>query len=157
MRMTRQARWLKYPGLNWLPQNEIQGDALRDLQSEDNRLSVYRVESKEDTERVVIALAANRDNLANMDYAVFDEAMLMSIDMTIAQQAGETPDEKVNKLHYDLKNLTVGRLAQLAAVVSAGEHERIPRKDIRDRLRRAVRTGTLDRGSLKPQLLETIG
>ena len=156
LRVTRQARWLKYPDISWLPRNEIQGDTLRDLQTDDNSLSVFRVESDQDTERVVTALAANRDNLANLDYAVFDDATLKSIGVNVAQRSGETPDREVNKLHYNLTNLTVTRLARLAAVVAAGQHERTPRKMIKGRLQRAVNKGSLDRHRLKSQLLQKL-
>ena len=49
--MTRQGRWLD---LEWLPKGELQSDALLDLKTEDNKLSVYKVDGVEDTERVVI-------------------------------------------------------------------------------------------------------
>ena len=110
MRTTRQARWLKYPDLEWLSQDDIQSDALLDLRTEDNKLSVYKVENEADTERVIIALAATRENLSNLDYAVFEDSTLASTDITISQQNGETPDAEVNKLHYDLTNLTVRKL-----------------------------------------------
>ena len=156
LRMTRQGRWLKYPDLEWMSQHDIQSDALNDLQTKDNTLSVYRVVSGEDTERVVVALAANRRNLANMDYAVFEDVALASIPVNITQQMGETPDEKVNRLHYDITDLTVESIAQLAKVVSSGRHDRIPKKKIETELRRSIRAGILDRDKLEPQLLEKI-
>ncbi len=156
MRTTRQARWLKYPDLEWLSQDDIQSDALLDLRTEDNKLSVYKVENEADTERVIIALAATRENLSNLDYAVFEDSTLASTDITISQQNGETPDAEVNKLHYDLANLTVRKLVLLAQAVSSGEHARMPVKEIKARLQRAIRAGTLNQGRLKPQLLEKI-
>ena len=71
LRMTRQGRWLKYPDLEWLQPDELQSDALLDLQTKDNRLSVYRAEGEEEAKQVVIALAANRESLSNLDYAIF--------------------------------------------------------------------------------------
>lgn len=155
--MTRQARWLKHPDLDWLSQDEIQGDAMLDLQTEDNKLSVYRVQSDEEAERVVLALAANRLNLANLDYALFEDTILIPLDIALVQQAGQTPDDGVNELHYNLTNLTVDRLAKLAVLVSAGQHTRVPRKNIRTRLHQAIRAGTLDRDKLNPDLLGKVG
>ncbi len=83
MRVVRQARWYKYPELDWLPDGGLQADALGDLQTSGNALSVYRVENETDRERVIVALAANRDNLANLDYAIFDDAGLASIGIAI--------------------------------------------------------------------------
>ena len=86
MRVVRQARWYKYPELDWLPDGGLQGDALGDLQTGGNDLSVYRVENETGRERVIVALAANLDNLANLDYAIFDDAGLASIGVAINQQ-----------------------------------------------------------------------
>ena len=153
MRVVRQPLWYKYPELDWLPDGGPQGDALGDLQTGGNALSVYRVENETGRERVIVALPANRDNLANLDYAVFDDAGLASIGVAINQEDGQTPDLGVNRLHYDLANLTAQRLVHLAQVISSREHARIPGREIEAGLRRAVQSGALDRGRLKPQLL----
>ena len=134
MRVVRQARWYKYPELDWLPDGGLQGDALGELRTGGNDLSVYRVENKTGRERVIVALAANPDNWANLDYAIFADAGLASIDVAINQQDGQTPDLGVNILHYDLANLTAGRLVQLPQVISSGEHTRIPRSGYRSRV-----------------------
>ena len=154
--MTRQGRWLKYPDLEWLQPDELQSDALLDLQSKDNRLSVYRAEGEEEAKQVVIALAANRESLSNLDYALFEDSALVSTGIAIQQQDGETPDDEVNKLHYDLSNLTVGRLAALAQAVASGAHTRVPRKNIQAGLQEAMRSGTLDEDKMKPELLRRI-
>ncbi len=157
LRVVRQARWYKYPELDWLPDGGLQADALGDLQTTGNELSVYRVENEMDRDRVIVALAANRDNLANLDYAVFDDAGLVSIGVAISQQDGQTPDLAVNRLHYNLVNLTAENLVQIAQAISSGEHVRISRKDIELKLRRSIESGELDRGRIKsPRLLGQI-
>ena len=153
MRITRQGRWLD---LEWLPKGELQSDALRDLQTEDNKLSVYKVDGVEDTERVVTALAANRKYLANIDYATFEATDLASTGIAMCQQEGCTPDTKVNRQHYDLSNLTVSKLAQLADIVASGEHVRKPMKEIGNRVGQGIRTGTLDKNKIESQLLEKL-
>ena len=156
LRIIRQARWLKHPDLDWMAPSEIQGDALGDLQTRENKLSVYRVESENAAERVAIALAANRDNLANFDYAVIDDVKLLSTDIKISRQIGETPDHEVNQLHYDLFDLTIGRLVQFAFIVSAAERSRIPRKDVKTKLRQAIHAGVLDKSKLSPKLSDAV-
>ena len=153
LRMIRQARWLKYPDLQWMSQGDIQSDALRDLQTEDNKLSVYRIGSEEITERIVIALAANRNTFSNLDYAIFEEKDLESANIQIRQQTGETPDEEINKLHYDLVNLTVERIVQLAEIVAVAQQDRKLRKQIEAGINLAVHAGHLDKDRLGPQLL----
>ncbi len=156
LRVIRQTRWLKYPDLDWLPVGGLQGDALGDLQTTGNALSIFKVESETDKERVVIGLAANRDNLANLDYAVFEDSLFNTLGIAAEQREGATPDIQVNNLHYELRNLTVGQVAQLAQVVSTGEHGRISRKQVKSQLQAAISAGTVDRGRLKPQLLKDL-
>ena len=156
LRVIRQARWLKHPDWEWLSPCGIQSDALGDLQTRNNRLSVYRVESDEETEQVVVALAANRDNLANLDYALFDHSQLTETQFAICQEDGETPDLRVNKWHYDIRNLTVSKLVELASVVSSGCHVRVSKKEIEKLLRLAIRAGNLDKSRVNRGLLAKI-
>ena len=154
--MTRQSRWLKHPEWQWLTQGELQSDALLDLQTRDNRLSLFRVESEQETEQVVVALAATKQNLANLDYAVFDQTQLSDTQISVRQEDGDTPDMQVNKRHYDISELTVSKLAILAQIISDGTHCRVPRKTIELRLKDAVRAGILDRARVNSQLLDKL-
>ena len=156
LRVTRQARWLKHPDLTWLSPDEIQADALGDLQTRNNALSVYKVEDESETRRVVVALAANRDMLANLDYAVFDGDSLPAIGVRLDQQDGATPDAEANKLHYDIREHTAKRLTELARVVSCAEHKRVPVKKVKDWLQNAVQSGSLERERLKESLLNKL-
>ena len=156
MRVTRQSRWMIHPDLDWLPPGDIQGDALQDIETSDNKLSVYRVENEEDTKQVVFALAANREFLSNLDYAIFDDSNLTVAGIVIQQQDGQTPHDEANKLHYDLSELTARRLVLLAQAVASGEHCRVPWKDIKIGLQQAIRSRTIDRDKIKPKLLERI-
>jgi hypothetical protein len=153
LRLIRQARWISP---EWLPVGELQGDALLDLQTKDNALSVWEVRSDADEERVAVALAASRDNVDVLDYAVFDDSEFPSIGITLGKQDGATPDMAVNQLHYELDNLTVSKIAQLAQVLSRVKPVRIPRKQVIFRLKEAVSTGTLNKETVKPGLLEAL-
>ncbi len=153
LRQVSQRRWYKYPDLDWLPAGELQGDALCDLRTTDNALSVFELKTEADKERVAIALAATRDGLDVFDYAVFDGSGLASLGIIADQTEGETPDIDVNKLHYDLRNLTVTRLASLAQVLSRGEFARIPVKDVKSKLKEALNAGTLDSARFNGKLL----
>ena len=53
---------------------DIQSDALLDLRTQDNALSVFRVDEGAGIGRIVTALAATRENLSHLDYVVFDDA-----------------------------------------------------------------------------------
>lgn len=58
---------------DWLDEDDAQADALSSLRTKDNRLSVWRIDDdRGNLRRVVAALAAGRDFLDKLDYAVID-------------------------------------------------------------------------------------
>ncbi len=149
LRTTRQGRWYTYPVVDWLGEDELQGDALSDIMVKDGRLSVFSVASDADRQRVAVALAANREDITTMDYAVFADSRLRELGITVQQTKGDTPDETVNELHYELGNLTVERLALLTRIVYAGDHKRIRRRQIKELLSEAARSRRLDEKRIK--------
>lgn len=149
LRTTRRSRWYKYPLVDWLDEGELQGDALSDVKTCGGKLSVFSVANDADIQRVAVALAANREDFSNMDYAVFGDSSLRALGITVQHTEGDTPDESVNELHYELGNLTVERLALLTEIVSAGEHKRILQKQIKELLSEAAQCRQLDEKRIK--------
>lgn len=152
----RQSKWFKHPGVDWLEDGELQGNAIDDIQTQNCLLSVFRVNSEADRQRVAVALAATKDYLANVDYVVFEDSDLEPLGITVQQTKGHTPDETANDLHYELGNLTVRRLVRLAEIVSCGEHKRIPKKKIGLWLQEAAREGRLNQEMIKPDIIQKI-
>ena len=153
LRQIRQSRWFDLP---WLPIGELQGDSLRDLETADNTLSVFEVNSQHDKERVTVALAANRKYVSVFDYAVFDDTNFISLGIIAEPHEGTTPDAAVNQLHYNLRNLSLGGLSGLARVVSEVEHIRISENVVKARISEAIAAGTLSTDKLQPELLARI-
>ncbi len=155
LRSIRQSRWSRP---QWLDssRNEVQADALKDLTTRENQISVYRVGSERDIDRITIALAATRDNLQNVDYAVFDDAEFQDIGIRIKQSSGATPDSRVNRLHHDISNLTVRQVCALAAIIANGKIDRRPRSKIRIGMQRAIERGDLDREVMKESILSRL-
>lgn len=156
LRVIRCGRWYKHPEIGWLGKDELQSDALCDIQTKENKLSVYMISSEDDKLRVIVALAANRDNPSNLDYAVFDESRFDSLDITVKQTEGYTPDAMANTLHYEIVDLTVKRLAMLAEVISTGQHDRILEREIKMLLHDAANEGRIDEKLLKPNILKCL-
>lgn len=156
LRSIRQRRWFQHPDIPWLPQGELQGDALLDLQPKDNSLSIYEVRNEAEERRVAVALAANRDNLDVFDYAIFEGTQFPTIGVNVVPCEGETPDAEVNSFHHDLRQLTVHGLVGLAEVISTGKQNRIPRKTLKSRLVEAIKAGTLHKDKMKTGLLSKL-
>jgi hypothetical protein len=108
-----------------LNEGELQADALADLTTKDNTLSVWMLENETLIERAATALSTNRDVLANFDYVVFDVHHLAALNIRVHESRGETPDEEVNAWHRDLIELSVQKIMGLAGVIQ--EHGRIER------------------------------
>lgn len=156
LRSVRRGRWLNPPEMSWLGDEDIQGDALCDIQTQGCKLSVFRADTEVVTQRVVMALAATKDRIANVDYAVFEDSRLESLDITIQQTEVGTPDNMVNSLHYELGNLTVKQLANLAKIIATSTHERTQQARIRSGLLESVSNGRLNREKIKPDLLQRL-
>lgn len=156
LRLVRQRRWATFPDIEWIAPEETQADALLDLQTRNNRLSVFRVDSDNDIQRVVVALAASRDHVANIDYAIFDDDELIVQGIDITQTVGETPDKTANMLHHDIHNLTVRQIELLARTIALADHTRIHRRDIQTMLRDALQSGDLEPDVVRPGVLTRI-
>lgn len=97
----------------------MQADALNDLRTSSNELSVWYIEDDESNlEHVITALAASGDTVANLDYALFDLQLITNSDIKIHQSPGITPDERVNALwHRDLIELSASKIMRLATII----------------------------------------
>ena len=153
LRIIRKGRW--HPKVDWegWRPSDVQGDALLDLQTDDNVLSVFRVDGSVGIDRVATALAANRENLSNFDYGVFDSTLLANPSIRIVQKDGGTPDEDVNHEHYDVVNLTIVKLIQIAETVSASSPKRMPKGQMKEKLQYALSNQWLDQSRMNSGLL----
>ena len=79
LRIVRRSRWLKERP-SWLENDEFQADPLGDFTTTSNTISVWYIkENTSNLQRVVAALAAQRDRLVNFDYALFNKEILSEL------------------------------------------------------------------------------
>ncbi|MEH2154888.1 hypothetical protein [Nostoc sp.] len=160
LRKVRKNKWYKTETIAWLLPGEFQSDPLGDLATTGNKLSVYRVEDDcSNLERVVAALAANCDKIANFDYVLFQETILKDIKIKSEQTKGETPDETVNNCHLDLIELSAFRLVDLAKqVLDRGEVKRFLVREVTNFLADSIQKGYINKAkmSLNPKEKEKI-
>lgn len=155
LRMVRRARWSP-PCWNVGTTPKWQGDALRDLNTEQNGLSVYLADTQERIDQVVATLAANRDNLANLDYAIFAEDLLSQLKLRWEQVDGKTVHCKANGLHFDIVDLTADNVFSLMERVTADNVIRVPKHRVKDLLQHAIHDGHVDVAGLKPSLVNSL-
>ena len=151
LRKIRQSKWYPDPRGSWPLERGLQADALGDLRTQRNKLSVFLVdEQRSNLERIATALAANARDWANLDYVMIDVNELASIHIKHELSPGDTPDNEVNAVHVDLMELSVSQLVHLALVFQKkGESNRFLRDDIAQKIVEGVRVGNIDRGRIK--------
>ena len=117
-KIDRKVLWDKTPSNGekaWLAVGELRADALEDISTDDNRLSIYVLEDGVEVtiERVVGAIAATREHIAKLDYVTFDPEILGELNLEVEPVLGKTLDPLINSCHRDLIHLTATKLANL--------------------------------------------
>ena len=146
LRKVHKNRWSR-ESAPWIGQGDTQADAMTDLETRDNRLSVWRVDDEPGLEEVIAAMAANCDYLSVFDYVLFGQDAICQIGIKIESSLGSSGDQRINReSHHDLIELTAGKLAVLAG---KGTPARRPKKEVLNLVNDAVRSGRIDEAALK--------
>lgn len=150
VRKINKAKWQGNPELSWLAEDDIQSDALGDLQTKGNTLSVYEVEDNQEAiDRVVTALAANGEYISNIDYVVIDPAKLLLLSIEMHSTLGDTADEEINRQHKDLTQLTVTKILSLASIVVKSPKTRKLQKAMVRCIAEGIRNKNLNREKIR--------
>ena len=152
LRKIRKARW---NGVNSPSGVKLSADALGDLTTSGNELSVYHVEDdSSNLERVIVALAANSEVFSNFDYALFSYEVPSTIGIALKQTEGKTPDSVVNeKWHIDLTVATAETLLALGVgIYASARKERILVKEVTQKIAKAIQDGNVQVVNLKGKL-----
>jgi hypothetical protein len=155
LRVINKNRWME---ASFLAKGDLQADALLDLRTSGNALSVWHVEGDESNlNRVVALLAAGRDRLSNFDYALIDPESLIEFDIKIIASPGSSCDEVANeKWHRELGELSVSKIVNLAGVIATSTKGRKLEKAVRHLLRSAVEAGHIQLAKLKEKLASEV-
>jgi len=140
---------------DWLGPGDLRADALRDLETEQNTLSIFEVDEQSgiSESRILAALAANCNNLAKADFVVFDSPIIGELGIVYERIDGRTFDGGVNARHVNLVKLTAGKLAAFGARVrSDGDKKRYTKKDVLRLIRDSVSRGFIDPNQLAPDI-----
>ncbi len=93
------------------------GDAISDLRTTDNKLSVWKADTQEDINDAIVALALNRDSVSKLSYFFLKEEDLDKMEIKISdKQAGVAAglDSQILTKHRDLIDLDYWRLGYIA-------------------------------------------
>jgi hypothetical protein len=97
--------------LSWLNNDELPSDALLNVKTQNNSLSIYLLDDEgADLEKILCAHASTRDHINRIDYVVISEDMLLETGMELENTPGQTPVNYVNDLHHDIVHISADRL-----------------------------------------------
>ncbi len=158
LRKIRKSKWYKTDSVLWLKQDEIQADALGDIVTSSNTLSVWLVEDdKSNLEEVIVALAVCGDTISNFDYTLINVDLLLSIGIKIETKEGLTPYSRANHWHRDIIELTTYKILRLAeAIFLHSDRKRVAEKEVLTLVKVVVQNGQIDRTKLKPGITKRL-
>ena len=141
----------------WLGINDLRADALRDLQTEENKLSIWEMNDDIPLSRVLAAVAASREFVAKLDFIVFEFGILDELKMERERVSGNTHDVGVNDRHIDLIHLSARKLSEFGARIrAAGKADRYYPKSVAPLIQDSVDRGFIDWNALEPRVAEKI-
>lgn len=146
LRKIRKAKWYSHIDLEWLVEGEIQADALGDLATKNNTLSVWNIEDdKSNLEEVITALATRFDSPSNLDFALIDKKYVVDMGLKVIPSKGDTYFLKANEhWHFHLTELTAQSILNLANIIMInGEKERYRESQIILLLKQAIQNKTI--------------
>lgn len=155
------AFWNKTPvddEQGWFGDGQLRADALVDLRTTTNRLSIYFLDQDPPVslDRIIGAVAANRGGsfISKIDYVLFDTGILADLAIEIDAQPGTTLDNAVNACHCDLVHLTAGKLSALGARMQwTGRIVRIQDRQVGRLINQSLDVGFIDKAKLAPELV----
>lgn len=152
LRSINKSRWDRV----WEPTDEVPAKALLDL-IRDRDLSVYEVADEESAQKTAIILAANREHIDTMDYALFESADMGTIGITIDESPGSTQNDEVNSLHRDLLDITASKACGLANLIGInGKITRMVPSKVRKLISEYCDQGILDVDKLSEGIRQKI-
>ena len=158
LRGVRKARWTHDQKPSWLSQTDIPADTMDDLGTKSNSLSLWHVEDDESNlDEVVVAIAASRDWVANLDYVLVDLRFLSQLDIPIEATPVSSPLPEADCWHRDLVHLSAQKLVRVAeAMWDSGRTERRSEKAVQQLLAEAVESGRINQSKLNDKIRSQI-
>ena len=115
-KLDRKAAFYRIEGIE---DGDVQADALFDLRTFSNALSVWMIEeNRGNLNRIIAALAAGRETVDKLDYALIERQRLDELGIRLVQVNGVSCDDQENlRWHQDLQGLSGVKLVGLAYII----------------------------------------
>ena len=160
LRSLKKEKWNREERPNWLRDNEVPKESVRDLISQDsgNNLSVWLInDDSSNLEEVILGMLSNRDHVEKLDYVLIDLEACSNLDIKILISEGKTPYKRANSWHRDLIELSGCKLVEIArAIYYKCERRRIKPSRVRKTLIDALDTGEIKKSRLSGKMKDSL-
>ena len=141
----------KFP---WLSNNELPSDALLNVKTQGNSLSIYILDDDgNDLDIILCAHASTRDHINPIDFAVIPDNILSEIGLETYDTQGQTLVSHVNDLHQDLVHISADKLVNMIkSTITYGCICRLTPAKVKKLMKLYVDDGTIKIEQLKPSV-----
>ena len=154
-------KWEKAHFPPWLEESDLPSCIIKDLNADDNALSVWEIpDDKANLPDVITAVASSiRRSVKNdFDYALLDVDYVDEINFKSSIKLGDTPFYEMNPYHRNLSNLSINKVVYFAHLLCAhGKFERMGWKKLTSLIKDAHKNNKLDLNLVKPELKQQLG
>ena len=152
----RHTTWTSPP--DWLGADDVVGDALNDLATRGNMISMYELSGGVDENRIAAALTARRTTTVYfVDYALIEREVLEGLGLDLRTTNGTTADVGVNGCHVDIMNISARAVFGLVeALRAAAKFDFVGPNELATALAGSVSGGFIDVDALSSQNMKRI-
>ena len=159
--LVRKINRAKWSPSDTMCDDDVPADAITScMRTNSNSLSVWEVESDDNLDDSVLAVAAASDRLETIDVVPLSAEYLRDNGIVCRPSRGRTPVENLAKTHRDLVNLSYRTLGVIAYhIVDRISDNRVRRYTVASQkqiLKAAITAGTLRREDLTDSVNKTI-
>lgn len=129
---------------------DLDADALNDLKTQDNTLSMWYADSEDELRTAIVAYLASMDKwveLESIDFIIVDLLDVKNLGINIVNEPNFTYIKEYKEKHRDLADLKYDSIEQIADVIiksiNEGKDRIVDRGEIRSLFEEVVRTGKL--------------
>jgi len=154
LRTIKRGRWLEAPAGK---PGRAPGDALLDLQTRDNKLSVWVIEDDgSNLDEVVGSIALSREALSHLDYVTFELDMVAKLGLDVRESEGATPVLAANRWHREVVELSAEDVAELADDLFRRERARVREAEVKSIVAQLLGGAQVDVAQLDPNMFAAL-
>jgi len=161
MYLIRKINKSKWYQINIMEDDDVSADAITNcLKTTGNTLSVWSIDSEEDIDEAVLAIASNLDHIETIDVVILNDTTLREYGISIITSTGNTPIESLREIHRDLAELTFSKLGivkdHIVERIRNNKIKRFTKGQLKKLLSNAINKGLLQFDDLNDSIREKL-